>query len=255
MMTNTVVHADLVAYWDLVPAAVGGIIGALAGGIPAWLLAKRQSDETLRRDTEQRTENQKALAFAAAIKLIQIINSTVSLRNHVRSCFALLDDPAHAHMEPWQVLVPMIGHTDEGSIRFTAEEMGVLAAAKEYDLMQDMMLVAARHSASLAAFLEYCTMRNEFRAIGPKPTAFDGQIGGTTLTLEEANSYKPYTIPMNNAAVGLLEGLKGDVQLVRSVAERFGPATAKLFNVERFIDLGIPSDEELAAAMGQPLAG
>ena len=128
MMTNTVVHADLVAYWDLVPAAVGGIIGALAGGIPAWLLAKRQSDETLRRDTEQRTENQKALAFAAAIKLIQIINSIVSLRNHVRSCFALLDDPAHAHMEPWQVLVPMIGHTDEGSIRFTAEEMGVLAA-------------------------------------------------------------------------------------------------------------------------------
>jgi hypothetical protein len=40
-------YTEVAQYWDLVPAVVGGIIGALAGGIPAWLLAKRQSDETL----------------------------------------------------------------------------------------------------------------------------------------------------------------------------------------------------------------
>lgn len=100
-------------WWDLVPAVVGGIIGALAGGIPAWLLAKRQSDETLRRDQEQRTQNHKALAFSAAVKLLHIINSTISLSNHVMSCMSLRDHPERARMEPWQVLVPMIGHTDE----------------------------------------------------------------------------------------------------------------------------------------------
>lgn len=246
-MTSTAITAQVIEYWDLVPAIVGGVIGALAGGIPAWLLAKRQSDEALRRDSEQRVENQKALAFSVVVKLLHIINSTVSLSNHVKSCLALRNDPARAHMEPWQVLVPMIGHTDEGSIRFTADEMGVFAAANEYDLMQDMMLLAARHSSALATFQEYCKMRNEFRTIGPKPADFDGQIGGGWLTPEEVDGFKPYTIPMNNVVVGLDAGLDEDERLARKVAERFGPVTARHFNVEKFADLTFPPDEELAA--------
>jgi hypothetical protein len=242
---------QLIASSDMASAILGGLIGAFAGGIPAWALAKRQSNETLRRDREQRVEHQKALAFSVVVKLLHILNSTVSLSNHVKSCLAIRNDPKRAHMEPWQVLVPMIGHTDEGSIRFTADEMAVFATANEYDLMQDMMLLAARHSASIAAFQEYCKMRNEFRNIGPKPQEFDGQIGGVFLNPEEANRLKIYTIPMNNVVVGLDAGLEEDVRLARSVAERFGPATAKFFKVPRFAELTCPSEEELAA-MRQP---
>lgn len=237
---------------DMTSAIVGGLIGAFAGGIPAWALAKRQSNETLRRDREQRLENQKALAFSVVVKLLHIINSTISLSNHVKSCLALTDDPAHSHMEPWQVLVPMIGHTDEGSIRFTAEEMAVFAAMNEYDFMQDMMLLAARHSSSLASFQEYCTMRNDFRAIGPKPQDFDGQIGGGWLTPEELDSYRPYTIPMNTVVVGLDAGLEEDVRLARAVAERFGPVTAKHFKVTKFANLTFPSEAELDAMREPP---
>ncbi len=254
-MTNAALPAQVVEYWDLVPAVIGGIIGALAGGIPAWLLAKRQSDETLRRDREQRNENQKALAFSVVVKLLHIINSTVSLSNHVHSCLALRADPDHAHMEPWQVLVPMIGHTDEGAIRFTSGEMAVFSAANEYDFMQDMLLLAARNSSSLATFQEYCVMRNEFRKIGPKPADFDGQIGGGWLTPEEVDSLKPYTIPMNNIVVGLERGLDEDEKLARTVAERFGPITAKYFSVKQFASLTFPSDEELAAMRQAPNTG
>jgi len=239
-------------YWDLVPAVVGGIIGALAGGIPAWLLAKRQSDEALRRDQEQRVESHKALAFSTCVKLLHIINSTVSLDNHVKTCFALREKPGNTHMEPWQVLVPMIGHTDEGSIRFSAEEMAVFAAAGEYDFMQDMMLLAARHSSSLASFQEYCRMRNDFREVGPKPQDFDGQIAGGWLTPEEVESYKPYTMPMNNVVVGLDRGLDQDLLLARSIAEKFGPITAKVFKVETFVDLSFPTDDELAVMRQAP---
>lgn len=172
-------------------AIVGGVIGALAGGVPAWLLAKRQSNETLRQDREQRVDNQKALAFSVVVKLLHVINSTISLSNHFKSCMALRNDPARAHMEPWQVLVPMIGHTDEGSIRFTSEEMAVFAAANEYEFMQDMMLLAVRHSSSLATFQEYCVMRNEFRAIGPKPADFDGQIDGSRRRKWTVSSLTP----------------------------------------------------------------
>ncbi|MBF9150354.1 hypothetical protein [Novosphingobium jiangmenense] len=122
----------------------------------------------------------------------------------------------------------------------------------EYDLMQDMMLLAVRHSSSLEAFKEYCAMRNEFRSIGPKPQDFDGQIGGGWLTPEEVNRYKPFTIPMNNVVVGMEVGLAEDVKLARSVAERFGPVTAQHFRVTKFLDLTFPSEEELAAMMKAP---
>lgn len=243
--------SQLAEYWDLVPAIVGGVIGALAGGIPAWLLAKRQSDETLRRDATQRTENQKALAFSASVKLLHIVNSTISLSNHVKMCMAMRKNPKFAHMEPWQALVPMIGHTDDDSIRFTSEEMAVFAAAGEYDFMQDMMLLAVRNASSLATFKKYCEMRDEFRSIGPKPDAFDGQIGTATLTHQEADGYKPYTIPLNNVAVSLDAGLDNDLELARSVTAQFGPKTKKYFKVEQFVSLSFPTDDELAA-MRQP---
>jgi hypothetical protein len=255
-MGHTPLSTHVIEYWDLVPAVVGGVLGALAGGLPAWLLAKRQSNETLRRDKAQRLENQKALAFSTAVKLIQIINSTIGLTNHVKSCLALLQEPGRSHMEPWQVLVPMIGHTDEeGSIRFTPDEMGVFATANEYDLTQDMLLLAVRHSSSLSAFKEYCVMRNQFCAIGPKPQAFDGQIGSAMLTQQQIDSYKPYTIPLNNAVLGLDAGLDEDVRLARAIAERFGPATARYFKVERFANLSFPSDVELAAMRQVPDTG
>jgi hypothetical protein len=98
-------------------------------------------------------------------------------------------------------------------------------------------------------------MRNEFRAIGPKPRDFDGQIGGTWLSAEEVNSYKPYTIPMNNVVVGLEAGLEEDIRLARSVAEQFGPITARFFGVAKFADLEFPSDDELAAMREPPFTG
>lgn len=95
-------------------------------------------------------------------------------------------------------------------------------------------------------------MRNEFRAIGPKPADFDGQIGGGWLTQEELDSFKPYTIPMNNVVVGLDAGLDEDERLARSIGERFGPTTKRMFKVERFADLSFPGDEDLAEMRKPP---
>lgn len=238
---------------DLTSAVVGGLIGALAGGIPAWALARRQSNETLRRDREQRVENQKALAFSVLVKLLHIVNNTILLSNHVKSCLARCHELDCAHMEPWQVLVPMAGNPDQdGANRFAAEEMAVFAAMNESVLMQDMMLLAERHTTSLSIFREYCTHRNDFRAIGPKPSHFDGEVGRAWLTAEEVEGFKPYTVPMNSMAVGLDVGLDKDVRLARSVAERFGPATAKYFKVETFAALTFPTDEELATMRKPP---
>lgn len=250
-MTLTAITAQSFPFWDLVPAAVGAIIGALAAGIPAWLLAKRQSDETLRRDREQRVERQKALAFSSGVKLLQILNSVIDINNHVKTCLAPSDSPEASQLEPWQSLVPMVGFSDEGSIRFTPEELAVFVAAKENELMEGMMLIAARHSATISAFNTYCEERNKFRDIAPAPERFDGELGSSRLTQQELNKLKPYTVPLNCIAVDLAAGLDEDVRVARSVAERFGPVTARYFDQPDFMPLDFPSDDELAA-MRQP---
>lgn len=236
---------QLINYWDLVPATVGGVIGALAGGIPAWLLSKKQLQQTLERDKEQRKEREKSLAFSASVKLIVIINSIINLYSHVKSCLSLLEGPAHKDMEPWQVLIPMIGHSDEGSIRFTAEEMAVFVAANESSFMQDMMLLALRHASSLSTLNEYNSRRIEFQKNGPTPDFFEGRMGSSTLTREQFNQYQTYTIPLNDIALALSKGLEEDLKLARTVAEKFGPITKSYFKVEEFISIKLPTDEEL----------
>ncbi|WP_397604226.1 hypothetical protein [Sphingorhabdus sp.] len=155
-------------------------------------------------------------------------------------------------MQPWQVLIPQIGHTDEAEIRFSSEEMAIFAKAQELDYMHDLMLLALRNATSLETFRQYCIMRKEFQTIGPKPASFNGQIGSAWLTAEQVESLKQYTIPLNNVAEGLEAGLEKDVNLVRAVAERFDKITSKYFGLEKFMAISLPSDEELAAKQVPP---
>jgi hypothetical protein len=240
-------------WWDLVPALGGAIIGALAGGIPAWLIARRQSAETLRRDQEQRTEEQKAAAFRSSVKIVEIVNSTISLWAHVYGCIKLLDRPDLKEMEPWQALMPQVGFSDESSIRFDADEMAVFAAANEADFVNDALLLARRHSSSHATFQEYMRQRAAFMAVAPKPEKFEeGGLGTAYLTTEQVLEMKPFTIPLNDLAMGLLEGLERDVKLAKSVALAYGPIVQRHFSNPSLKGLSFPSDEELAQRAAPP---
>lgn len=248
-------------HYNLMPTIIGGVIGiagavigGLAGGLPAWLLAKRQSNETLRRDREQRTEREKALAFSVSVKLLIVVNSTINLRNHVQTCLAVRRLPGNENMEPLSALVPMIGHTDEGTVRFVAEEMAVFEAAKERDFMMDTMLLGQRHASSLASFQKYCELREELSAIMPTSDAFEGEMGSVMLTREQLLRLKPRTIMLNSLVIQLENGLEEDLRLARNVALAFGPIVQRYFNEPTFPGVSFPSDEDLTKMRDEELA-
>ena len=218
---------------------------ALAGGIPSWLLAKRQSNETLARDREQRREKEKTLAFAVCVKLLEISNSLVLLRNHVAESEALRLLPDNIHMEPWQTLQPLSGQTDEGMIRFTPDEMAVFMAAKHREFVMDAMLVARRHASSLEAFAEYCERRSSLLLNAPVPDSFEGDVGRGWITDTQRRAMMVHTIPLNAIAATLPDRLAQDLALVRSVCEQFGPIVKNYFDDPGFPGLAVPSDAEL----------
>jgi hypothetical protein len=68
-------------WWELVPAIVGGVIGALAAGIPAYLLAVRTSQEALEKERDERARNQHDRIFRTFLALSECLDDAV---DHVR---------------------------------------------------------------------------------------------------------------------------------------------------------------------------
>lgn len=232
-----------VDFSDLITAVIGGIIGALAGGVPAYLIARSQAKEFLERDAASKTREEKARGLTASVKVLQISNSIFALRKHVEACLLRTEGESEA-MEPWQRLIPMVGHTDERSIRFNDDEIVLIARTKQSQLMQDMLLLANRHAASLEAWRVYCERRDQLNERLPKPTHFEGDRGSATITEKELMELMPYTIPLNNLTLSLRVGLAEDAALAIKVMTELSPALADYFKAAQFVPMVPPTDEE-----------
>lgn len=231
--------------WDLVPAVTGGIIGALAGGIPAWMLAKKQSEETLKRDKAARALNEHALAFKVSVKLMTIINNIIHDWCHFQRALALRADPETAHMEPWQALQPLVGFTDEDATRFEADELALFMAAKRADFVSELLLLAQRHATSIAVMKEYYGQREALKAHSPHPEKLDGEIAIGTISEEERLGLLPYTIPLNGMAIQMAEGVEENLELARNVTLAIGPIFDTYFGKGTVGHLSFPTEAEL----------
>ena len=239
-------------YWDLVPAIVGGVIGALAGGLPAWALAKRQSDETLRRDQQERVQVEKALAFSSFVKLIQIANSIINNGNHIKSKLTLLRDEENRGLEPFQILTPLVGFHENEYVQFHADELRIFAKYGELELIQNLLLLSERHSTMIAVIQKYSVDRARIQEKLPTPSSFDGDVGSLYVTEEQMNQIKVLTMPLNGIALGLSRNIDYDVNLLRKIVRDFNRATSRMFAVKDFALFEVPNDEELGEMRAPP---
>ena len=238
--------------WDLVPAIAGGVIGALAGGIPAFLVSRHQMNETLRRDREERLERDKVLAFSTNVKMMEIINELLGLYQHVTDCMESM--PSHKTMEAWQLLIPMIGYSEESPPQISIDELAFFARNQGGKLGLDLIELSKSHGAVSKAFHEYMQLRKEFNAIAPKIIDFNSGIAGSTLTPTEALQLKRYTVPMNNAATAIAANLQRYVDRARALMPQLHDHLSKHFKNENYMSIEVPSNEELADRRAQERA-
>ena len=236
--------------WSGAPASiVGGVIGAIAGGVPAWLIARSQSRETLKRDREERTRQEKALAFSAQVKLFIIVNSTIHDWAHVHRSLGELADPRSAHMEPWQVVMPLVGQAGEQNIAMTPEELAFFLAAGENDFMHTILLLAQRHSAGQAAMKEYQVQRERMLELVPPPDEMEGLLGKAMITEEELRRLRPRGAALNSLVKQIADGLNDNIGLCREASNKLGPILTRYFNEGGPKGLSFPSPEELSAML------
>ena len=70
-------------WWDLVPAIVGGVIGALAGGIPAYLLAVRSHKVSIEKETTLRHEAERDCAYRLFLILRNVLNDSLVTKRDI----------------------------------------------------------------------------------------------------------------------------------------------------------------------------
>ncbi len=226
-------------WWDLVPAALGAILGAAAGAIPAFMLAIRSSKETLERDRISRMEAQKALALKAFVKLLQITNGQISIRDHIRDMVHAADIPDNEEMTLWQRVMPIGGVSIE-PVRFEADEIALLIASKDIELANDMMLLAARAHANDISLVDYGNRR---RSLGDEFGAvMEGEIGTTFVSQEQHRRIAPRSIELESIITQISKNYEDDSKLALDVTKRFCAAVQVHFNDKTFLGVHVVSE-------------
>lgn len=196
-------------FWS---AILGAIVGAIAGAVPAYILAEKSSREMLKRDAETRKLQKQALTQRVVVKLLTLIDVLGDLKRHIDEEFAKAGTTGRETFEPWQLVLPMSGHSVENVPGFSPDELTVLFGESEYALMQKLMLFQRRCASSYVSFQEFCDRRAVLEASMPIPTKWEGHMAITHLTEEQINKLKQFTIPLNTLILSLREHISQDWQ-------------------------------------------
>jgi hypothetical protein len=228
-------------WWDLIPAIVGGIIGALAGGIPAWLLARRGSKENLARDKEQRTEKELASAFRVFTKLSMIINDLTSTLLQIEEMLLRPVDPDDE--SPTQRRVSAFaGAESEPTLMFTADDLYVLIAAGEVDYLTDLDLLGRRYAANLRTMHTYAQLKSKLHDLIGESEIIEFGPGDrifTRIDAKNAAKLRMQARALESVIVPLIDGMRRDTQLGIKLAQQYGPKMKAYFGTRKvpFFDL------------------
>ena len=245
---------QIAALWATFPAIIGGVIGALAGGLPAWFIAKRQSDEALKRERDKQYAHERTLSFKVHVKLTTIGNNVIHDWLHIRKQMKVLEEPTTAHMDPWQALQPIIGRTRDDNMQFDAEELAIFMAAGHHDFVSDLILLAQRSSVANSVMQDYNLKREELKAISPLPEEYEGSLGKSSISVAELLKLMPYIVPLNSLATQMSEAAEANLRLSQKIASAIGPIVKDYFKDPKAGGMSFPTDEELQQMLTEPAA-
>jgi hypothetical protein len=240
--------------WDAGVAFGSAIFGAIAGAIPAYLLARRGSKEVLDRDRQARREAERALGLAVHVKLGAIVNSLLVVQRHIQEALA---NPPGPGAELWQTVQPIVGFDGEERLTFEASEMAVFLSAERGDFAEALLLLARRHAVLGETLRVHSAKRQKLRDDMPPPVSLEGTRGSTVLTAEEMRRVRPQMVELSDLLDQMIEGLTADVDLALELARDFGPILRGYFEDPAFPAFVVPDDRaELLAVRryGQPKA-
>jgi hypothetical protein len=143
-------------WWDLVPAILGGVIGALAGGIPAYYLSKSATQEALRRDQLSRDANDRLSGLQLYLALSRTGNDVFSARQQIDEMLAR--PVSEGDKFPTQRQLSVFSGGNSSTINPFAElDLSPFAAANGIELINQLDLLGRCYVTQIVIISDYRT--------------------------------------------------------------------------------------------------
>ncbi|WP_156818721.1 hypothetical protein [Sphingomonas sp. Mn802worker] len=173
--------ADTDHAWDLLTSVTGGIIGALAGGVPAYALAVKATREATAKDEANQLQLDLGTLQSAFVKLLEIVNGTYTICSQINEMLYNAHANGHKDWQLWQKVLPLLGADVGPSVRFDSREIALFMRKLESnDFANALTLLDKRYEALKAVVKSYSDRRERLMAMLPASELIDG-VGTTKL--------------------------------------------------------------------------
>jgi len=226
--------SEAAKWWDLVPAALGAILGAAAGAVPTFIIAKRSFRETLQRDADARTERQRSAAFRLMVKLLKAVNDANTIKRQIDESVASVEKLGLNDSMLWEKMTPLTGLSPTID-NFDAEELAVVFSAKENVLANDLMLFMERHHTDELILIDYAQRRRDL--CDSVQAEMNGMIGSITLTPDQYRVIAPRAAELESIAVQAKQSVDENAAMAIDVVKRYVKSMQKYFDDPEFLKL------------------
>lgn len=251
-MGTTSIIQTAINWWDLVPAIVGGIIGALAGGIPAYFLSKSASKEMSVRDESARKSVEHLAMLRLYLTLFHVGNDVFSARKQI-DAMVLRPVGEDERFPTQRRLSAFAGMQNVATNPFSNLDLSPLASVDGIELINQLDLLGRCYLSQISILNDFRNQKerlfelyeqSEEAAINSSETftfKLDRQQFATKLKVREAHA--------ETVANGVVEAVKRNSQLVYRANEAYNdiasnflarlnlPLIDQAGAIERFPDL------------------
>jgi len=162
-------------------AIVGAVVGAVASAVPAWLLARKASAETLRRDSEERRRADRVSGLQFFLVLSQVGNDVLSARNQVEQM--LSERPIGSdERAPVQRRISILARSPLSPHNpFSDCDLAIFAHSEGIELINRVELLGRSYQTQISLFAEYRTQKQRLFEVYEQAKERKQSSKGTTI--------------------------------------------------------------------------
>jgi hypothetical protein len=237
-------------WWDLVPAVVGGILGALAGGIPAYFLSKSASREISARDKVARESIERLAMLRLYLALSQVGNDVLSARQQIDEMAmrpVSEDDkfPSQRRLSAFSGMQSVVANP------FLDLDLSPLASQNGIELINQLDLLGRCYIAQVAILNDFRIHKERLFELYEQSE--DAQIGGPeTITFklnhqQFATKLKIRESTAETVANGAIEVIRRNSRLVYRAIKTYNAAASSFL-----VNLHLPLIDQVMAVQKFP---
>ena len=216
-------------FWDLIASISGGVIGALAGGVPAYLIANRSSREAARKDRDTKVNIDLSLLYSTFIKIMEITNGCYTICAQINGMLYKAHVDGRKDMELWQKVQSIVNVAEEPVVRFDPQEIALFMRPQgDPDFANALLLLDKRYASLLTSVRAYSVRREALDDQLPTTELKDG-VGSITLTKEEAAKVIPKAYALNSLLTAILEVMHEERRTSTRLSNEFHAIAKRLF--------------------------